>query len=149
EETSRLSREHAVSQSVAGLITVAGGKYTTSRVMARDAVDAAARQLPGSVAPSCTDRTPLVGAEGFASLWNRRARLAAEWSLEPARGERPPRGAGGRAREGRVPGRRAGARRGAAGARRRARGGSAGAGARAARARPAARGRGGHARRRD
>ncbi len=88
EETSRLSREHAVSQSVPGLITVAGGKYTTYRVMARDAVDAAARQLPGTVAPSCTDRTPLVGAEGFAALWNRRARLAAAWDLPPARVER-------------------------------------------------------------
>jgi glycerol-3-phosphate dehydrogenase len=88
EETSKLSREHAVSQTVSGLITVAGGKYTTYRVMARDAVDAAARSLPGSVPPSCTDRTPLVGAEGFEALWNRRARLAAEWRLEPARVER-------------------------------------------------------------
>jgi len=88
EETSQLSREHAVSQTVAGLITVAGGKYTTYRVMARDAVDAAARSLTGSVPPSCTDRTPLVGAEGFEALWNRRARLAAEWGLEPARIER-------------------------------------------------------------
>jgi glycerol-3-phosphate dehydrogenase len=99
EETSRLSREHAVSQSVAGLITVAGGKYTTYRVMARDAVDAAARQLPGTVARSCTDRTPLVGAEGFASLWNRRARLAAEWGLGPERVERLLRRYGARAEE--------------------------------------------------
>ena len=88
EETSRLSREHAVSQTVAGLLSVAGGKYTTYRVMARDAVDAAARGLPGPVAPSCTDRTPLVGAEGYEALWNRRARLAVEWGLEPARVER-------------------------------------------------------------
>ena len=88
EETSRLSREHAVSQTVAGLVTVAGGKYTTYRVMARDAVDAAARGLPGPVAPSCTHRTPLVGADGYEALWNRRARLAAEWGLEPARAER-------------------------------------------------------------
>ena len=88
EETSRLSREHAVSQTVAGLLTVAGGKYTTYRVMARDAVDAAARSLPGPVAPSCTQRTPLVGAEGYEALWNRRARLAAEWGFEVARVER-------------------------------------------------------------
>jgi glycerol-3-phosphate dehydrogenase len=45
EATSKLSREHAVSQSVAGLITVAGGKYTTYRVMAKDAVDMAARGI--------------------------------------------------------------------------------------------------------
>jgi glycerol-3-phosphate dehydrogenase len=88
EQTSKLSREHAVSQTVSGLLTVAGGKYTTYRVMARDAVDAAARSLPGSVPPSCTDRIPLVGAEGFAALWNRRARLAADWGLEPDRIER-------------------------------------------------------------
>jgi glycerol-3-phosphate dehydrogenase len=88
EETSRLSREHAVSQTVSGLITVAGGKYTTYRVMARDAVDVAARSLPGPVPPSCTDRTPLVGAEGYEALWNRRARVAAERGLEPARVER-------------------------------------------------------------
>jgi glycerol-3-phosphate dehydrogenase len=88
EETSQLSREHAVSQTVSGLVTVAGGKYTTYRVMARDAVDAAARSLPGSVPSSCTERIPLVGAEGYAALWNRRARLAAEWGLEPARVER-------------------------------------------------------------
>ena len=56
--------------------------------MARDAVDAAARSLGGSVAPSCTERTPLVGAEGYEALWNRRARLAAEWGLQVARVER-------------------------------------------------------------
>jgi glycerol-3-phosphate dehydrogenase len=88
EETSRLSREHAVSQTVAGLITVAGGKYTTYRVMARDAVDAAARGLSGAVAPSCTHRIPLVGAEDYEAVWNRRARIAAEWGLETERVER-------------------------------------------------------------
>jgi glycerol-3-phosphate dehydrogenase len=88
EETSKLSREHAVSQTVAGLLTVAGGKYTTYRVMARDAVDAAARSLGGSVAPSCTHETPLVGAEGYDALWNRRARLAADWQLTTPRIER-------------------------------------------------------------
>jgi glycerol-3-phosphate dehydrogenase len=88
EETSALSREHAVTQSVSGLITVAGGKYTTYRVMARDAIDAAARSLPGRVAPSCTDRLPLVGAEGYEALCNRRERIAAAWGLEPARVQR-------------------------------------------------------------
>jgi glycerol-3-phosphate dehydrogenase len=88
EETSRLSREHAVSQTVSGLVTVAGGKYTTYRVMARDAVDVAARSLPGATAPSCTHVTPLVGAEGFEAVWNRRGRLAAEWGLETAQVER-------------------------------------------------------------
>ena len=45
EDASELSREHAVATPVPGLITVAGGNYTTYRVMAADAVDAAARGL--------------------------------------------------------------------------------------------------------
>jgi len=76
EDTSELSRQHAVSQSVSGLITVAGGKYTTYRVMARDAIDLAARGLDRKVPESCSDRMPLVGAEGYAAVWNRRNILA-------------------------------------------------------------------------
>ncbi len=76
EDTSKLSREHAVSESVSGLVTVAGGKYTTYRVMARDAVDVAARGLGRSVPPSCTHRIPLLGGAGFPGLWPRRAELA-------------------------------------------------------------------------
>jgi glycerol-3-phosphate dehydrogenase len=41
EETTRLSREHAVGTPAPGLVVISGGKYTTYRVMARDAVDAA------------------------------------------------------------------------------------------------------------
>ena len=40
---------------------MAGGKYTTYRVMARDAVDLAVADLPLQVAPSCTQVTPLIG----------------------------------------------------------------------------------------
>ncbi len=79
--TSQLSREHAVSQSVSGLITVAGGKYTTYRVMAKDVVDVAARGLEQKVPECCTDRVPLVGASGFFAHWNRREALAAESGL--------------------------------------------------------------------
>ena len=43
--TSKLSREHAVSTSVTGLVVIAGGKYTTYRVMAKDAVDAAVQSM--------------------------------------------------------------------------------------------------------
>ena len=72
-------------QTVAGLITVAGGKYTTYRVMAEDAVDAAARNLPQRVPSSVTDRTPLLGAEGYHALWNRRDRLATDAGLHVTR----------------------------------------------------------------
>jgi glycerol-3-phosphate dehydrogenase len=76
EATSKLSREHAVSRSVSGLITVAGGKYTTYRVMAKDAVDVAAHGLPTAFGESVTDDVPLVGAQGYQALWNARHRLA-------------------------------------------------------------------------
>jgi glycerol-3-phosphate dehydrogenase len=84
EATSRLSREHAVVQSVAGLISVAGGKYTTYRVMAADAVDAAARGLDRRVPRSVTSHTPLVGAVGYEALWNHRRRLADDSGLHVA-----------------------------------------------------------------
>jgi glycerol-3-phosphate dehydrogenase len=47
--TAMLSREHAVLVSHSGLITITGGKWTTYRRMAKDAVDHAARvaALPG------------------------------------------------------------------------------------------------------
>jgi glycerol-3-phosphate dehydrogenase len=85
EGTSQLSREHAVAVPVPGLVAVAGGKYTTYRVMARDAVDAAARGLDAVVPPSATHVTPLVGAEGYQVLWNGRRRLAEESGLHLAR----------------------------------------------------------------
>jgi glycerol-3-phosphate dehydrogenase len=85
EATSQLSREHTVAVPVPGLVAVAGGKYTTYRVMARDAVDAAARGLDEAVPPSATDVTPLVGAEGYKVLWNGRRRLARDSGLHLAR----------------------------------------------------------------
>jgi glycerol-3-phosphate dehydrogenase len=58
--TADLSRRHAVLTSPDGVVTVVGGKLTTYRRMARDAVDTA---LPGRPAgPSRTSRLPLAGA---------------------------------------------------------------------------------------
>jgi glycerol-3-phosphate dehydrogenase len=73
DETTELSREHAVANPVEGLTVVAGGKYTTYRVMAKDAVDAAVRNWPEPVPASCTHRLPLLGAEGYEAAWNQRA----------------------------------------------------------------------------
>ncbi|GIF16484.1 glycerol-3-phosphate dehydrogenase/oxidase [Actinoplanes teichomyceticus] len=87
ESTSQLSREHMVASPVPGLVVVAGGKYTTYRVMARDAVDACVFNLDRPVARCCTDRVPLIGAEGFPALWNRRGLIAAESGLHVARVE--------------------------------------------------------------
>ena len=70
EETSQLSREHAISRSPRGMVSVAGGKYTTYRVMARDAVDAAVEDLGRHVPPCVTEHIPLVGADGYHALAN-------------------------------------------------------------------------------
>lgn len=81
DATSQLSREHAVSQSVSGLITVAGGKYTTYRVMAKDVVDVIAHGLEQKVPECCTHETPLIGAAGYRAHWNRREVLADQSGL--------------------------------------------------------------------
>ncbi|WP_245160483.1 glycerol-3-phosphate dehydrogenase C-terminal domain-containing protein [Blastococcus sp. CT_GayMR20] len=63
-----------------GLVLVAGGKYTTYRVMAEDAVDAAVEGLPG-VPPSRTALLPLVGAHRWEDVRERAAELAAAAGL--------------------------------------------------------------------
>jgi glycerol-3-phosphate dehydrogenase len=87
DETSRLSREHAVVAPVPGLVLVAGGKYTTYRVMAADAVDAAAAALPG-VPESRTTHLPLVGAHRWTEVRDTAGALAAEHHLDEAAVER-------------------------------------------------------------
>ncbi|HEV2374745.1 MAG TPA: glycerol-3-phosphate dehydrogenase/oxidase [Streptosporangiaceae bacterium] len=99
ESTSRLSREHVVANPVPGLVLVAGGKYTTYRIMARDAVDAVAHGLDWRTPASCTDRVPLVGADGHQALWNARYRLASSSGLHVARIEHLLRRYGSLARE--------------------------------------------------
>ena len=76
DATSKLSRKHAVSVSMPGLVTVAGGKYTTYRLMAKDAVDAAVKSFDRPVPPSTTEDTPLLGADGYHMMWRARHVLA-------------------------------------------------------------------------
>ena len=85
ESTSKLSREHVVGHPVPGLVVVAGGKYTTYRIMAKDAIDAAADALDGRVPPSTTKDVPLLGAVGYQAVKNQRGRLAVESGLHIAR----------------------------------------------------------------
>ena len=66
-DTTRLSREHTVETPVSGLTTIAGGKYTTYRVMAQDVVDAALHALGRSGPASVTAELPLAGADGYAA----------------------------------------------------------------------------------
>ena len=63
--TADLSRRHLVDVSPSGMVTVTGGKLTTFRRMAADAVDRCVEQLPASVAGrSRTRRLRLIGARG-------------------------------------------------------------------------------------
>ena len=87
ETTSALSREHVVGHPTPGLVVVAGGKYTTYRVMAVDAVDEVARGIDGRVPASCTERIPLLGAEGYDAAWNARHRTATRYGIHVARVE--------------------------------------------------------------
>jgi glycerol-3-phosphate dehydrogenase len=63
-DTAAVSREHVVRRSAPGLVSIAGGKYTTYRIMARDAVDVASRDLPFAIPSSHTEDLPLLGAVG-------------------------------------------------------------------------------------
>ncbi len=65
--TADLSRRHAVTRSRSGVVSVTGGKLTTYREMAADAVDevAALLDLPRSQRRSPTRRQRLLGADGF------------------------------------------------------------------------------------
>ncbi|MEO7016646.1 MAG: glycerol-3-phosphate dehydrogenase/oxidase [Leifsonia sp.] len=85
EQTSKLSREHLVAHSVPGLVVIAGGKWTTYRIMAKDAIDAAVDALDGKIPESTTEDIALVGAEGYQAAWNKRARIAAQSGLHVAR----------------------------------------------------------------
>ena len=70
--TAKASREHRVTREANGVVRVIGGKYTTYRVMGRDAVDAALGPEAARARPSATDEQRLVGAADRAEL----ARLA-------------------------------------------------------------------------
>lgn len=92
EDTSQLSREHAVARPQPGLVSIAGGKFTTYRVMAADAVDAAADDLAwvgrrGALTPSVTEHVPLVGADGYAAMVNLIPELGRQTGLAPWRVE--------------------------------------------------------------
>lgn len=86
-QSSTLTREHAVASPVPGLIAVTGGKYTTYRLMAKDAVDAAVYDLGRAAPPCCTEDVPLLGADGYRGLWNSRGEIARRLGLREAQVE--------------------------------------------------------------
>ena len=74
--TTKLSREHVVDVPVPGLVSIAGGKFTTYRLMARDVIDAAVQDFGRTVPDSVTDQLPLLGADGLPAVRAAAARLA-------------------------------------------------------------------------
>jgi len=79
--TTKLSREHVVDSPAPGFVSIAGGKYTTYRVMAEDAVDEAVNHLRRIVPDSTTENLAIIGAEGYSVLINKIPKLAKEYGL--------------------------------------------------------------------
>ncbi len=73
ERTADLSRRHTVRVSGSGLVTITGGKLTTYRRMATDAVDAAFEVLERKGPATRTKRMPLHGAEGADTMTGAKA----------------------------------------------------------------------------
>lgn len=82
--TTELSREHVVDHPVPGFVTIAGGKYTTYRVMSEDAVDSAVSDLMRIVPDSCTEGLAIIGADGYSVLLNKADDLASDYGVSPS-----------------------------------------------------------------
>lgn len=79
-DTARLARDHIIQVSASGLLTIAGGKWTTYRKMAQDTVDHAMQSYSLRAGRGChTDHLPLVGAANFTAAGEER--LAKEFGL--------------------------------------------------------------------
>ena len=79
--TTKLSREHVVDVPLPGLVSIAGGKFTTYRLMARDVVDAAVADFPRPVPESVTGQLPLLGADGLPAVRAAAQRLAEDYGV--------------------------------------------------------------------
>jgi glycerol-3-phosphate dehydrogenase len=82
-----LSRRHAVLRARSGVLTIVGGKLTTYRKMAQDAVDAAVAAAALPAGASTTHDLPLVGATSRTRLstMDAPARLVAGYGTEAPR----------------------------------------------------------------
>lgn len=80
KRSSQLSRSYTTYEGSAGLISIAGGKWTTYRAMAEHAVDIALKSANiENAGPSLTASTLLIGAEGYTI--ELAERLVKEYSL--------------------------------------------------------------------
>jgi glycerol-3-phosphate dehydrogenase len=81
----RASREHAIEVDARGLVSVLGGKYTTHRAMAEQAVDVVARRLGRRRRPATTARRRLREPGDDVAVTAPRVFAAASERLSPAR----------------------------------------------------------------
>src|SRR5699024_6700139 len=85
--STKVSREHTVMEVEPGLSAVAGGKFTTYRVMAEDVVDFAIQGIePGR--PSLTRSVPIIGAQGYQALVRGKGTIAVEHGWDETRIDR-------------------------------------------------------------
>jgi glycerol-3-phosphate dehydrogenase len=81
-DTTKLSREHTVDRPAPGFVSLAGGKYTTYRVMAKDAVDLATNDITKLTNESITEKLPIIGADGYWALTQQVESLALQYELK-------------------------------------------------------------------
>jgi glycerol-3-phosphate dehydrogenase len=81
-DTTKLSREHTVDRPIPGFVSLAGGKYTTYRVMAKDAVDMATNDIEKLTSESITNKLPIIGADGYWALAQQVESLAVKYNLK-------------------------------------------------------------------
>ncbi|MDO4887548.1 MAG: glycerol-3-phosphate dehydrogenase/oxidase [Actinomycetaceae bacterium] len=80
-KSTKVSREHTVTEAAPGLTVISGGKLTSYRKMAEDAVDFALGAERAKATPSVTTSTPLEGGSEYFAMWNRRQSLAKKSGL--------------------------------------------------------------------
>ena len=85
--STKVSREHTVMEVEPGLTAIAGGKFTTYRVMAEDVVDFAIKDSqPGR--PSLTRSIPVIGAQGYRTLVRDKQEIARRYGFDEIRMDR-------------------------------------------------------------
>mgnify|MGYP005812594343 CR=1 FL=1 len=83
-QSTKVSREHTVASPAPGFTVIAGGKLTTYRVMAEDAVDFALGARAAAL-PSPTANLPLAGADGLPVIERQAARWATRYGWDSGR----------------------------------------------------------------
>ena len=84
-KSTKVSREHTVTEVIPGMVAIAGGKLTTYRVMAEDAVDFALGAAEAKARPSVTFDLPLLGADGFEASVNQAERWGKQYGFDADR----------------------------------------------------------------